>query len=60
MKLEASMARYIGGMTQVQMQLAALKIQMVEITEGKEKQKQVWCTKCTTEVHHKDESPKFV
>jgi hypothetical protein len=46
---------YSGGMTQVQMQLAALRIQLAELTKGKEKHEKVWCTKCRNEGHHKDE-----
>jgi hypothetical protein len=37
MKLEASLTGDIGGMAQVQMQLDALTIQLVELTKGREK-----------------------
>jgi hypothetical protein len=47
-------------MAQVQIQLDALTIQLVEITKGKEKREQVWCTKCRMKGHHKDECPTFV
>jgi hypothetical protein len=59
MKLEASPTGDIGGMAQVQTQLDALTIQLVELTKGREKQEQVWCTKCRTKGHHKDECPTF-
>jgi hypothetical protein len=36
MKLEALPAGDIGGMTQVQMQLATLTIQLVELSKGRE------------------------
>jgi hypothetical protein len=59
MKLEASPIGDSGGMAQVQTQLVSLTIQLAELTKGKEKQEQVWCTKCRTEGHHKDECPTF-
>jgi hypothetical protein len=55
MKLESSLVGDSGGMAQVQTQLVALKIQLEELTEGKEKHERVWCTKCRTKGHHKDE-----
>jgi hypothetical protein len=60
MKLESSPVGDSGGMVQVQMQLVALTIQLEELTKGKEKCEQVWCTKCRTEGHHKDECPTFM
>jgi hypothetical protein len=39
--------------------LVALTIQLAKLTKGKEKREQVWCTKCRTEGHHKDECPTF-
>jgi hypothetical protein len=39
--------------------LAALTIQLEELTKGKDKREQVWCTKCRTEGHHKDKFPSF-
>jgi hypothetical protein len=60
LKLESSPVGYSGGMVQFQKQLAALTIQLVELKKGKEKQEKVWCTKCRTEGHHKDEYPTFV
>jgi hypothetical protein len=59
MKLEASPVGDDGGMVQVNTQLATLIIQLAELTKGKEKQEQVWCTKCRTEGHHKDECQTF-
>jgi hypothetical protein len=59
MKLESSPVGDNGGMAQVHMHLVALKIQLVEMMKGKEKCEQVWCTKCRTEGHHKDECPTF-
>jgi hypothetical protein len=59
MKLEASPVGDNNGMAQIQNQLAALTIQLEEITKGKEKWEHIWCTKCRTEGHHKDECPSF-
>jgi hypothetical protein len=47
-------------MTQVQMQLVSLTIQLAELTKGKEKCEQVWRTKCRIEGHHRDECPTFM
>jgi hypothetical protein len=60
MKLESSLVGDSGGMVQVQTQLGALMIQLEELTKGKEKCEQVWCTKCSIEFHNKDECPIFV
>ena len=60
MKLESSPVGDSGGMSQVQTQLASLRIQLTKITKGKEKREQVWCTKCRTKGHHKDECSIFV
>ena len=43
------------GMAQVQTQLAALMIQLSEITKGKEKHEEIWCRTFTMEGHHKNE-----
>ena len=55
MKLEASP---IGdgaiGMVQIQSQLANLTIQLQDIKKGKEAQEDLWCTKCRTDGHTKD------
>jgi hypothetical protein len=59
MKLESCMVGDSGRMVQVQTQLAALTIQLYELTKEKEKQEQFWCAKCITKFHHKDEFPTF-
>jgi hypothetical protein len=46
-------------MAQVQKQLSSLTIQLENLTKGKEKWEKVWCTKCRTEGHHKDEYSVF-
>jgi hypothetical protein len=60
MKLESYPVRENGGLVQLRMQLAALTIQMEEMTKGKKKNDQVWCIKCRTKGHHKDELPSFM
>lgn len=60
MKLEASLVGENNRMAQIQNQLVALAIQLVEITKGKEKWEQVWCIKCRTKGHQKDEFLAFV
>jgi hypothetical protein len=46
-------------MAQAHMQLVSLKIQLEELTKGKEKHEQVWCTKCRNEGNNKDKFPTF-
>jgi hypothetical protein len=41
MKLEASLVGDSGGMAQVQIKLSSLKIQLEDLTKGKEKREQV-------------------
>jgi hypothetical protein len=59
MKLESSPVGDSGGIAQVRMQLDALMIQLTKLRTGKEKQEQVWRTKCMTKGHHKEECPTF-
>jgi hypothetical protein len=59
MKFESSPLADSGGMTQVQTKLDSLTIKLVELTKWKEKQDQVWCTKCRIEGHQKDKCPSF-
>ena len=55
MKLEYSL---LGeneiGMNQIQMQLANLTLQLQDINKGKEHHEEVWCTRCHTYGHTKD------
>jgi hypothetical protein len=60
MKIESSPVGDNGGMAQVHTKLSALMIQLVELTKGKEKCDQVWCTKCRLKCHHKFECLAFV
>jgi hypothetical protein len=60
MKLKASPIGYSGEMAQVQKKLSTLTIQLAKLTKGKEKQEQVWCTKCRNEGHYKTECLTFL
>jgi len=60
MKLEASLVGDNGGMVQLQTQLDALTYKLEKITKRKEKREKLWCTKCRTKGHHKDEFLTFV
>jgi len=55
MKLEASPLGDDAGMAHVQSQLVALRIQLSEITKEKEKREHLWCIKCKTKGHQREE-----
>ena len=61
MKLEASP---IGdgaiGMIQIQSQLDNITIQIQYIKRGKEVQEDLWCTRCRTNRHTKDDYPAYM
>ena len=48
------------GMVQIQSQLANLTIQLQDIKKGKEAHEDLWCTKCRTDGHTKDNCPTFM
>jgi hypothetical protein len=60
MKLETSLVRDCIGMEYVQSQLPTLIIQFSNIMKEKEKHEHVWCIKCKTNGHRKEECPTFV
>ena len=56
MKLEASpIGDGTAGMIQIQSQLANLTIQLHDIKRGKEVQENLWCMRCRTNGHTKDD-----
>ena len=58
MKLEASpIAETSVGMAQIQNQLENLTLQLQDIKKGKEVREEVWCTKCRTEGHSREQCP---
>ena len=61
MKLEASpIGDGAAGMLQIQSQLANITIQLQDIKKGKESQEYLWCTKCRTNRHTKDNCLTFM
>ena len=61
MKLEAPpIGDAIVGTVQIQSQLDNLTIQLQDIKKGKEAQKDLWCTKCRTDGHTKDNCLTFM
>ena len=60
MKLEASLiAETSVGMAQIHNQPANLTLQLQDIKKGKEVREEVWCTKCRTEDHSRENCPIF-
>jgi hypothetical protein len=55
MKLESSQVEESGGMMQAHIHLVFLRIQLVELTKGKEKHEQFLCSECRNKGHQKDE-----
>ena len=61
MKLEASpIGDGVAGMIQIQSQLANLTIKLQDIKRGKEVQEDLWCTRCPTNGHTKDDCPAYM
>ena len=60
MKLEASpVGENVVGMTQIQTHLVNLTLQLQDIKKGKEHREELWCTRCCTDGHTKDNYPDF-
>ena len=58
MKLESSLIGETGaGMMQIQLQLTNLMVKLQDIKKGKEVKEEIWCTRCRTNKHHKDNFP---
>ena len=61
MKLESSPIGDGGiGMMQIQLQLANLMVQLQDIKKGKEAQEDLWCTRCRTDGHTKDNCSSYM
>ena len=61
MKMEASpIGDGVAGMVHIQLQLANLTIHLQDIKKGKESHEDLWCTKCRTDRHIKDNYPTFM
>ena len=60
MKLEASpIGENVVGMNQIQVQLENLTLQLQDIKKVKENHEYIWCTRCRTDGHTKDNFPDF-
>ena len=49
-----------AGMVQIKSDMANLMIQLQDIKKGKEAQEYLWCTKCRTNGHTKDNCVTFM
>ena len=57
MKLETAPVRDDSGIAQIQVQLAAMALELREMKKGKPDHEEVWCTQCRTEGHDKERCP---
>ena len=61
MKLEVSLVKESGArMTQIQLQLANMSLQIKDTKKGKDNDEYVLCTRFKIEGHHKDSFPTFL
>jgi hypothetical protein len=62
MKLESSpMGESISGMSQILSQLTSLSLQVEDMKKekGKDKREDIWCIRCKSEGHDKEQCPLF-
>ena len=60
MNLEDSPVRETSfGMVQIQSKLDDMSLQIQDIKKGKEFHQDIWCTRCRTKGHHKDQCLAF-
>ena len=60
MRLEASpMSESTLGMDQLHKQLVNITLELQSLKKGKEVHEEVWCTRCRTEGHSKEQCPVF-
>ena len=60
MRLEASlMSKSTLGMDQLQKQLVNITLELQSLKKGKEVHEEVWCTRCWTKGHSKEQCPFF-
>ena len=58
MRLEASsMSESALGMDQLQQQLVNITLELQSLKKGKEVREEIWCTRCRTEGHSKEQCP---
>ena len=57
MKLETAPAEDNSSIAQIQAQLAEMALELRNMKKGKSLQEEVWCTRCKTEGHDKEQCP---
>ena len=57
MKLETTLVEDNSGITQIQAQLAEMDLELRDMKKGKSIREEVWCTRCRTEGHDKEQCP---
>ena len=57
MKLETTPVEDNSGITQIQVQLAVMALELRDMKRGKIGGEEVWCTQCRTEGHNKEQCP---
>ena len=57
MKLETTPVEDNSGIAQIQAQLAEMALELRDMKKGKSICKEVWCTRCRTEGHDKEQCP---
>ena len=55
MKLETTPVEDNSGIAQIQVQLAAMALELRDMKKGKAVQEEFWCTRCRTEGHDKEQ-----
>ena len=55
MKLETTPVGDNSGITQIQAQLAEMALELHDMKKGKSIREDVWCTRCKTECHDKEQ-----
>ena len=57
MKLETAPVKDNYGIAQLQAQLAVMALELRDMKKGKASGEEVWCTRCRTEGHYKEQCP---
>ena len=57
MKLETALVEDNSGIAQIQAQLAVMALELRDMKKGKASREEVWCTRCQTEGHNKEQCP---
>ena len=57
MKLKTAPVEDSSGIAQIQVQLAAMALELRDMKKGKAVREEVWCTRCQIEGHDKEQCP---